>query len=151
MARKPNPRVNVAWRIYCTSTNSTTIVEWHQPADIKQLPQQGRKFVIKGGAGVAQKRALITMLGTMTEASQDDMAFLNAQLSFERLLKSGFVSVMKASGWVDDPDAVAADMMQRDGSAPLVANDYDAEKNKDDMTKTVAPLVGGKVGYSPTL
>jgi hypothetical protein len=150
-AIKPaRPHSNVAWRLYSTITNSTTITEWHQPADPKQLPVSGRRFVIKGGAGIAQKRGLITMLGVMTEATQDEMDFLNAQSSFKKLVETGWVVVHKAGGWRDDPDAVAADMMQRDGSAPLVANDYVTSKDRGDMSKTVVPLVGGRPGYSPT-
>lgn len=154
MSKKPALRATsrtVSWRIYSTITNSTLIVERNQPSDEKILPRIIRSFNIKGGAGVAQRRGLITMLGTMTECTQDEMDWLNAQPSFQRLINDGWLIVQKATGWKNDPDAVAADMMQRDGSAPLVANDYVTSKDKDDMTVTVTPLVGGRQGYSPTM
>lgn len=107
--------------VYSTMTNNSEYVEY-KTNTTNNLAIPVRKVVIKGGAGVSQKRTLITPLGVRTEVSAEDLAFLQNDVNFKRHVDAGFLKVV--SKGKPDADAVAADMQQRDGSAPLVPNDY---------------------------
>lgn len=118
---------NFAARIYSTITNSTEFCEWLPSAN--DIPRKGRSVTIKGGAGIALKQTLITPYGAITEVSAEDLEYLESNVLFQNYVKDGWITITKATGWKDDPDAIAADMTQRDGSSPLVPNDFvDAKK-----------------------
>lgn len=112
---------SASYAVYSTLTSGVDYVEWKQTAD---LPVKGFTVAIAGGAGVAHKRGLITPFGVKTEVTEDEMNFLNSNDAFKRALSDGWHTVIKISGWMDSADNVAAAMMQRDGSAPLVPNDF---------------------------
>jgi hypothetical protein len=135
---------NTSFLIYSTITNDTQITEWlNLTTDGKVLPTIGRRFTLRGGAGVANKRTLVTPLGVMTEASADEMDFLNNHVMFKQLVATGWVKVVKATGWQNDVDGVVADMKQRDGSAPLVPNDF--------SESTTPKTGGGQMVTEPTM
>jgi hypothetical protein len=75
---------------------------------------------IKGGAGLANDR-LITPLGVLTEVSDEDYEQLLQNEVFKIHVKNGFI---KAQDKKADAEKVAADMARKDGSAPLVEQDF---------------------------
>lgn len=136
---KPKVTNRPAWFVYSTCTNGTDFVEWASGAN--DIPRKVRSVSIQGGAGIVQRRTLVTMLGVKTDVTQEDMDFLNSNQEFMRMKSEGWLTVVKASGWQADPDSVAADMSQRDGSSPFVPNDFGEED---------APRVGKDKGSSYT-
>jgi hypothetical protein len=118
-------------RVYSTQTNSSEYAEYRFPQGRNGLPIKGRSVIIKGGAGVAQKRTLITPLGVATEISAAQLAFLENNNSFKRHVAAGFLRVIKSPG-KSGPDAseVVADMEPRDGSSPVTPQDVEAMGKK---------------------
>lgn len=125
-------------RVYSTITNSTAYVQYDK--GVNDMPREVKRVVIQGGAGVAQKRTLYTPLGVATEVSKEELDFLEGDANFQRHVKAGFLKVVKTGR--TDADVVAADMQQRDGSAPLVPNDFV-------MTGKDVPLIGSEVPITP--
>ena len=80
-----------------------------------------KKILIHGGHGVANKH-VYTPMGVMTEVSEEDMKLLEADVHFQNHVKDGFIKVEKKKA---DTAKVAADMEQKDGSAPLTPQDYE--------------------------
>jgi len=112
-------------KVYSTITNHTSYVQYEQSAGPMVPPVVKRSVVIAGGAGLAKKRSLITPYGVMTEVDDNDWDWLQNDANFKRHQERGFVKVLNKTV---DPDKVAEDMTQRDGSAPLVPNDFAATK-----------------------
>lgn len=113
---------NTAAFVYSTLTNATKIVDYEFKGD---LPVIVKSVVIAGGAGVNRKRQFATPLGVSTRVSQEQLDFLNSNNEFKRLVSEKWITVVKTGGaWgAPNADKVAADMQQRDGSAPIVPND----------------------------
>lgn len=84
------------------------------------------KIMIKGGHGVANKH-FETPQGIMTKVADEEAAMLEGHPAFQRMAKAGFyvIEAQKA-----DPEKVASDMEGRDGSAPLVPQDYELKGKK---------------------
>ena len=125
-------------RVYSTITNSSSYVQY-ELNKYNDMPREVRRVTIQGGAGVARKRTFQTPLGVGTEVSKEELEFLEADANFQRHVAAGFLKVLKSGK--TDPDVVASDMQQRDGSAPLVPNDYAIDG------KTV-PLIGSEMPVS---
>lgn len=121
------PRQIVSWLVYSTLSNGTEIVDW-DVNPINNIPARKYSVVIKGGANVVNRKGLITPLGVMTEITQEQMDFLNSQPMFLQHVKDGWMTCVKAGGWRDDPDIVAANMASRDGCSPDKPEDYEASK-----------------------
>lgn len=85
------------------------------------LPTLGRRVLIKGGSNVATKN-LVTPFGVMTKVSDEDAAYLMTDKHFLRHMAGGFVQISDKN---HDPEAMAADMTSRDGSAPLTPGDFE--------------------------
>lgn len=85
------------------------------------LPQVQMAVVVKGGAGVANRRTLDTPRGLVTSVTEDEAKFLRAHPVFIEHEKNGHVQVSKENATGDD---AAADMAGRDNSAPLVDEDF---------------------------
>lgn len=77
--------------------------------------------VVKGGAGVANRRTLETPRGVVTEVTQEQAEFLSAHPVFKKHLQNGFVQVSELNATGDE---AAADLNGRDPSAPLVEQDF---------------------------
>lgn len=82
---------------------------------------------IKGGAGVMQKRGLITSRGEVTGITAEQYGVLQKDPCFLHHVKEGHIKVEKRNA---DPEKVAADMKSRDrGSDQLVEEDFKDQKD----------------------
>jgi hypothetical protein len=108
--------------VYSTATNATTYALYHENPEYKGLNRIKKSVTIAGGSNVAAKRTLYTPVGVGTEVTQDDLDFLLTVPAFQRHIERGFVKVSKDTR--DNAEVAAADMNNRDGSAPLVPGDF---------------------------
>jgi hypothetical protein len=120
----------MAYHVYSTLTAPQAFTEWKKGGG--DLPVMGRVVHIAGGTGVIKKRTFSTPLGVKTEISDEDYAFLmdtshGAGMAFAEFIANGWITVTKK---LADPDKAAANMSQRDGSAPIVPNDYSDESKR---------------------
>ena len=96
------------------------------------LPTLGRRVLINGGSNVANKN-VITPNGVMTKVSDEDATYLMTDKNFLRHMAAGFVQLSDKN---HDPEAVAADMTSRDGSAPLTPGDFEKPPVETDAKAT---------------
>lgn len=68
---------------------------------------------IKGGAGVADRRTLVTPQGVVTKVTDSQLEQLQQNETFQRFVKNGVLTVSKHSG---DADKVASSMEQNNAS-----------------------------------
>lgn len=142
--QKTQAKISADYLIYSSLTCGQTYVRY---ANMHlDLPTVEKAVTIKGGAGVMQKRALITPYGVMTEVTETDYEFLQTVPQFNAHVAGGWIKVIKAKMLRDDPDSVAADMEARDGAAPLVPADF------DHLEQRARPIVNGtrSDGSEPT-
>lgn len=112
--------------IYCTATASGNIaLEWGADS----LPS--RSVTIKGGHGLADKH-FYTPQGVVTEVSDEIGELLETNAQFQAMVKAGFAVLEPRRV---EPEKVACNMEGRDGSAPIVPQDYELKGKK-------APKVG---------
>lgn len=106
--------------IYSTLTadNAYAIYENNPNADI---PVIERKILIKGGANVADRKTLYTPKGVVTQVSDEDLALLEKDYSFQQHVKNGFIKVERHEAPVEK---IVADMTPKDKSAPKTPNDF---------------------------
>jgi hypothetical protein len=116
--------------VYSTATNSGTYVEYEKNASNElSIPKKwpnGKpmKVTIKGGHGLAQVGAapyIHTPKGVVTQVTDEEMEWLKTNPAFIRHMDRGFITYDKKKV---DPEKKAANMEQRDGSAPLTPQDY---------------------------
>lgn len=93
----------------------------HKPAGDIHIPD--RTVVIKGGAGVADKR-YETAPGVMTEISPEEHEFLEKNVVFQRHVKRGFIIVADKA---EEVEKIAADQNRDSADRPLVDSDFEAE------------------------
>lgn len=105
--------------IYSTLTSGMTYVTYAQGG--ADLPIVEHRVNIAGGANVANKH-LLTPRGVVTEVSDEDMGHLENNKLFQLHKRNGFILVDSVS--VDPEIKVAADMEQKDDSAPITPEDY---------------------------
>ncbi len=110
--------------VYSTLTSDTKYRVWIESSN--DLPTFEHFILIKGGTGLANKD-LITPYGVVTEVSDQDLALLEADETFQRHVEGGFIHVDRIKS---DPEKIAADMAARDGSSPLVPQDFELNKKK---------------------
>lgn len=98
---------------------------------------------INGGAGIANKH-LISPLGVMTPITEEALAHLETCHVFNVHRDNGFISVRRDQ--VDIERAVAELTSERDNSAPIVPEDYqaDVERAEEDPDAAVALPEGVK-------
>lgn len=101
--------------IYSTLTADQLYTDWTVP------PKGGvavakRQVLVKGGANVADRNKA-TPRGVCTEVSAEEMASLQSNSTYLVHRKNGFITEREEK--VDPEVAVAADMAQKDKSAPL--------------------------------
>ena len=85
----------------------------------KDLPRAERAVLIKGGTGISNKN-LVTPLGVHTQVTNDELEFLKSDEVFLMHMQNGYIKIGKAKV---EPEIVAADMVTRDNSAPVVPQD----------------------------
>lgn len=112
--------------VFSTLATDVEYVDWIPGGG--EVPSKGRSVVVKGGAGVADKR-LLTPLGISTKITDEDASFLETNKTFKAHEKAGHVKLSKRDM---APEKFAADMTGRDKSAPLVPGDY-RKRNDGDM------------------
>ncbi len=115
--------------VYSTLTCGTRYRVWIQSGN--DLPTSEHSIVIQGGTGLANKD-LITPYGVVTEVKDEDLAILETHEAFLRYVERGFIRVERIK---TDPEKVAADMVGRDGSSPLVPQDFEQNNKKPPKTK----------------
>lgn len=81
--------------------------------------------LINGGAGVADKRTLLTPRGAVTEVSEDQLKYLMQNSEFKAHVDRGFITMDDKKV---DPEIVAPDMSDGDQSAQLTDQDFEEEK-----------------------
>ncbi len=108
--------------VYSTLSSSVVYTKWIKGhADLPILQQ---KVLINGGAGVVDKKHLMTPRGIVTKITEEQMAILEQDEVFKAHVKNGFIKV-EAKEY--EPEVVVADMIGRDLSAPIVPEDYNEE------------------------
>lgn len=85
------------------------------------IPIPAGSVLIRGGANVADKR-LVTPQGVVTKVNSDQMAMLESNDVFKLHKANGYITVSERKP--ADPDAAAASQASRDGSAPMVEQDF---------------------------
>ena len=111
--------------VYSTLTADTAFTGWKKIGEDK-VPEKDGVVLVKGGTGVAN-RHFLTPHGVVTGVSTEEAEFLMAHPLFQQQEKDGFVKIEKAKV---DPEVVAADMKLRDGSSPLVPEDFGEDDPK---------------------
>lgn len=121
--------------VYSTLANDN-LYSGYTPSTENGTPAIARSVLVKGGAGVALGKHMITSAGILTEVSDDDAAFLLANEVFKIHKENGFVVIEDKRHEVD---AVVAEMTGRDESAPLVDADFKDDLIPDHAGKTPTP------------
>lgn len=106
--------------VFSTLTSDMLYTEWTPGADAGAMSIEGRKILIKGGAGVANDR-IVTPLGVCTEVDDEDVVLLLANPVFKLHQTNGHVTIQKKKA---DAEKVAADMNRADPSSPKTPADY---------------------------
>lgn len=109
--------------VYSTVSTNVAFVQYSESRP-NRFPAVLRKVIVLGGANVAQgghNKGLWTPKGIATPISDNDLAFLNTDAKFQKFVKDGFMSV----GFDENAaDRAAADMRDKDKSAPKTPNDF---------------------------
>lgn len=98
------------------------------------MPRIERTITIEGGANLTNKN-LMTPRGVATSIDAEDLAALEENTIFQMHRKNGFITISESEG---NADSVAADMTDRDASAPLVDGDFVAA-GEDTPTTSAKP------------
>lgn len=95
----------------------------YSPVDLSNqivIPSVIESVKIAGGANVADSRQ-ITLRGVRTEVTEEQLDILKRVPLFLEHEKRGFITVRSDKV---DPEVAAAEMKQKDDSAPVTPNDY---------------------------
>lgn len=106
--------------VYSTMTGGVTYNEYIRTAN--DIPEIGRRVAIKGGTNVYRANTLSTPRGVVTKVSEADMEFLMTDELFKTHVKNGYITFDSVE--VDPEVMVGKGMEQRDGSSPLVPEDF---------------------------
>jgi hypothetical protein len=106
-------------KLFVFSTLAADVAYTNHEAGGADLPIALPSVLIKGGAGVANDR-IVTPRGIATPVTEQELAYLRENAVFNLHEANGFILVSEAAG---DADIVAADMVGRDHSAPIVPQD----------------------------
>lgn len=110
--------------VYSTLTADQIYTVWAKAKGNDPLAHAEKRFFVKGGANLADKR-LITPRGVLTTFSASDFADLKTIQAFKDHERNGFISWSESKA---DPEKVVADgMVSRDESAPMNPGDYDTQ------------------------
>ena len=123
--------------VYSTATSSIAYTQYIENSSkdlaVVKRKADGTKMVvtIKGGHGVATKH-LFTPRGVVTEVTDEEMDLLLQDKNFQRHVKNGFMTYDKKEV---KPEKKAAEMTQKDGSAPLTPQDFEESDSSSDEGK----------------
>lgn len=117
--------------IASTMTSDVRYTRWNSnPGGIntkKEIIDGKSEILIRGGHGVAHRQAnggLVTPQGVVTEVSDEELAYLKKDETFNIQLKAGFVKILTPVAAKAAPEKVAKDMPDADKSAPLTNRDF---------------------------
>lgn len=96
------------------------------------LPLKTHSLTIKGGTGIADKRLMTPHGAIATRVSEAELENLKDNPVFKAHMENGFISILKSE---QNTEVVAANMVSRDVSHPLVDADFE-EKSAPNTTKT---------------
>jgi hypothetical protein len=111
--------------IYSTLTSSQKIPRYKDGGS-KEIGVIEKFVLIKGGANLAHGNSLngglglMTPKGVVTEVSDEDLEFLEANGSFKRWVERGFIRVEKREKSLE---SMVKTMTQKDQSAPKTPDD----------------------------
>lgn len=107
--------------VFSTITNDNCYVGYVVGRDLHQV---AKSVLIKGGANRADgSRNIFTPNGVMSIVTDEDMNFLLQNDSFLKHIERGFIT---HTPYKAEADEVAEDMTNRDGSAQMKPEDFDA-------------------------
>lgn len=114
--------------VYSTMAADVRYQEW---LPSKDMPLKGKiSVLISGGANVINKKTFVTPKGAVTEVSDEELAFLMQDPTFQLHMENGFISVEKRNA---DVDKVVKSMVGRDGSAQLTPETLPRGENEARM------------------
>lgn len=87
------------------------------------VSQYEKMITIRGGSNITDPRTLITPEGVVTEVSDEDLALLEKNVSFNDFVKGGFLKVKKHTV-ANVQKEVKKDMNPKDGSAQPTEKDW---------------------------
>ena len=108
--------------IYSTLTNSNIFAVYKKSANAQSPHRILKRIEINGGHGMKNPKGIDTPMGVVTKVSDEDLAILEQNISFQRHVKNGYIVVDKKQ---TDPAKKAKDMNPKDGSAPLTPKDFE--------------------------
>lgn len=103
------------------------------------LPITTAEVYIAGGTNIPDKY-LRTSIGVMTPVTDEELSVLQENEVFKLHEANGFMKIQEKPA---DPEKVAADMITRDQSAPLVEEDF-AEDQKPIVNAPEKPKGNGR-------
>lgn len=115
--------------IYSTLTSPQVYQNYRDGENGLKIPTSSVR--VNGGANMMTK-ALVTPHGTVTEVTAEELADMRQNEVFNLHEKNGFITVSENKKHADD---VAADMVTRDQSAPLVEQDELVPAPSEDKPK----------------
>lgn len=130
-------------RISIISTMSADVNYRTFGASRGDVPVPSGGIVIKGGANVAQGSSLWTPQGVSTPVSAEQLEQLEASSLFCKHRDGGYLLVVNAENV--EVEAVVADMVSADASAPITENDFIGA----DPSKEAVPHVNGDTDPNP--
>lgn len=121
------------YHVYSTLANNNEYVRYtnNGPGGVNIAE---RSILIKGGHGI-HKKGIGTPMGVHTTVSDDDMAWLQEDFSFNQHIKNGYIQVKKGEV---NTEVAAADMVtrnQKTDACPIVPQDF----KEDGDRETVKP------------
>jgi hypothetical protein len=87
-------------------------------------------IVIKGKAGVADKKTLITPQGTATEITKAELDLLKTNATFNVHIEKGFLRVIETTEQSKAESEKETAKLEKDKSAQLTPEDYKEKKVK---------------------
>lgn len=106
--------------IYSTLPNSQYYITYHPQDGVNQVIREKERVLVKGGSGIANKH-FVTPLGVVTQVTEAEYEILKEHRLFKLHEKNGYIQVRKTKV---DAEVAAADMETRDGSSPIVPEDF---------------------------
>lgn len=116
--------------VFSTLTADQVYTRTASPEGGNDLPRTVAEVFIAGGSNISDKY-MRTPIGVMTPVTDEELTVLQENDVFKLHEKNGYIKVESKA---HDPEVVAADMVTRDQSAPLVDEDF-AEDQKPLVTK----------------
>lgn len=109
--------------VYSTMSADVAYTDWLPRTEGQHFDVPAKRVLIKGGHGVAGKH-FITPRGVATQVTEEELALLEKNETFQRHMQAGFISV---SDKKRNTEVVSADMTTFDRSkdaTPLVPGEF---------------------------